>query len=179
MIDTGMIATKSGLNPASPLSRLLSAPVRPGSVVWIGLRPARRAPLVSVHQAQLDPEQGLVDDHYRGSGRRTRQVTLIQQEHLTAIAAYLGLSDITPERLRRNVVVSGLNLLALQGRQFGLGTAVLEATGACHPCSRMEEEFGTGGYNAVRGHGGITARVLAGGTVGVGDAVVPLPDAAG
>ena len=33
------------LNPASTLSRLFDAPMRPGRVEWIGLRPARRAVL--------------------------------------------------------------------------------------------------------------------------------------
>jgi MOSC domain-containing protein YiiM len=37
--------------------------------------------------------------------------------------------------------------------------------------SRREEEFGPGGYNAVRHHGGITARVLAAGMVRIGDRV--------
>lgn len=39
------------LNPASPLAQLLTAPERPGVVAWIGLRPARRAPLIAVSAA--------------------------------------------------------------------------------------------------------------------------------
>jgi len=161
------------LNPASPLARLLDAPLRPGTVRWIGLRPARRAPVQPVMSVALDPAQGALGDRYDGRSG-TRHLTLIQAEHLPAIAAYLGLDGLDPARLRRNVVVSGLNLLALKGQRFRLGEAVLEMTGECHPCSRMEEEFGTGGYNAVRGHGGITARVLEGGAVSLGDALARL-----
>jgi MOSC domain-containing protein YiiM len=73
--------------------------------------------------------------------------------------------------LRRNLVVRGVNLLALKGKRFRLGTALLEHSGECHPCSRMEDVFGPGGYNAVRGHGGITARVIEGGAIGLGDAL--------
>ena len=141
--------------------------------MWLGLRPDRRVPVQPVMTLQLDPQQGALGDRYAGrSGNR--HLTLIQAEHLSAIGSYLGLPAVDPARLRRNVVVAGLNLLALKGQRFRLGEAVLEMTGECHPCSRMEEEFGTGGYNAVRGHGGITARVLEGGAVSLGDALVRL-----
>ena len=145
--------------------------MRPGTVTWIGLRPGRRQPLVPVSHADLDPDDGLIGDHYRSGTNQSRQVTLIQAEHLTAIAAYLGVSPIEPDRLRRNVVVSGINLHALKGQRFRLGSALLLATGECHPCSRMEEILGTGGYNAVRGHSGITARILNGGRVCLGDTI--------
>jgi MOSC domain-containing protein YiiM len=157
------------LNPASPLASLLPAPMRPGAVVWIGLRPNRRDVLVPVAEADLDRDAGLVGDHGHS---RTRQVTLIQAEHLPAIAAYLGREGLDPGLLRRNIVVRGINLHALKDRTFRLGTAVLQATGECHPCSRMEAVLGPGGYNAVRGHGGITARVLTGGHVRIGDPLV-------
>jgi MOSC domain-containing protein YiiM len=98
-------------------------------------------------------------------------VTLIEAEDLAAIASYLGRERIEPETLRRNILVSGINLSALKNRRFRVGSAVLEYTGACHPCSRMEAALGVGGYNAVRGHGGITARVVTDGEVCVGDAV--------
>jgi len=160
------------LNPSSPLAALMNAPVRPGRVEWIGLRPARRAAMQVVEAASLDPEAGIAGDRYAGrSGER--HVTLIQRENLAAIAAHLGVDFVPPEQLRRNIVVSGINLLALKDRRFRLGAAVLEMTGDCHPCSRMEEIFGPGGYNAVRGHGGITARVLEGGMVEIGDAIRP------
>lgn len=157
--------------PGSPLARLLDGPMRPGHLVWIGLRPARRAPMLVVPEALLVARQGIEGDRCRSPTNGPRQVTLVAREHLEAIASHLGQPALPPERLRRNLVVAGLNLLALKGRRFRIGTALLEWSGECAPCSRMEEEFGPGGYNAVRGHGGITARVLEGGRVRIGDAV--------
>lgn len=158
--------------PESLLARLLAAPVRPGCLAWIGLRPARRAPVIAVEQAELRPGEGLIGDRWRGGATGGRQVTLIAAEHLAAIAGFLGLDHVAPERLRRNLVIAGANLIALKGHRFRLGGALLEHSGECHPCSRVEAEFGPGGYNAVRGHGGITARVIEGGAIRLGDALV-------
>ena len=160
---------------AVPLATLLARFPRTGRLDWIGLRPARRAALETPAEAELAAPFGFVADRYAGrSGERA--VTIVQAEHLPAIAALLGRETLDPAELRRNLVVSGINLLALKGRAFRVGEALLQHSGACHPCSRMEEALGPGGYNAVRGHGGITARVLEGGRVRVGDAVRAVVD---
>ncbi len=151
----------------------MTAPMRPGRVVWLGLRAVRREPLQEVTGADLVPDIGVVGDRYAGRPGGKRQVTLIQAEDLAAIAASLGRDQVSPLDLRRNVLVAGVNLNALKDRRFRLGAALLEATGDCHPCSRMEEILGPGGYNAVRGRGGITARVLEAGRVEIGDGLVP------
>ena len=154
------------------LSELLSNVPRAGAVEWMGVRPARREPVIIVDTVEAREGLGLTGDRFRGSASSKRQVTLIQAEHLPAVARFLGRDRVDPALLRRNIVVSGINLLALNGAQFAIGGALMEGTGACHPCSRMEETFGAGGYNAVRGHGGITARVLSSSVIRLGDPVL-------
>jgi MOSC domain-containing protein YiiM len=155
----------------SIIGKLLDAPVRPGKVVWISVRPERRSPVKAIEEVEAIQNRGLAGDHYKGTPSSTRHVTLIQAEHLAAVASFLNLPDLDPGIVRRNIVVKGINLLALKDKQFYIGEALLEMTGLCHPCSQMEEILGEGGYNAMRGHGGITARIIEGGTIRVGDEV--------
>jgi MOSC domain-containing protein YiiM len=96
---------------------------------------------------------------------------LIQHEHLPVIAQLARAQAIDPVGLRRNLVISGINLVGLKNARLRVGAALFEIVGPCHPCSRMEEVIGPGGYAAMRGHGGMSARVLEGGAIRVGDAV--------
>jgi len=141
-----------------------------GKLQWIGIRPERKALMIKPRSIEAIAGKGLMGDRYSSKNGK-RQVTLIQGEHLVAIASMLGRDEVAPELLRRNLVVTGINLLALKGKQFRVGTALLEYTGLCHPCSAMEATFGAGGYNTVRGHGGITARIIEGGIMTLGDAI--------
>jgi MOSC domain-containing protein YiiM len=141
-----------------------------GKLVYIGVRPQRLEPIKKLTKVRAVKDKGLEGDRYNNRGG-VRQVTLIQEEHLAAVAAFLGKNKIDPSLTRRNLSVSGVNLLSLKGKKFCVGEAVFEYSGECHPCSRMEQAFGPGGYNAMRGHGGITARVITEGIIKIGDEV--------
>ena len=152
---------------------------RPGRLEWIGLAARPRGPIRSVESAVVAEGTGLEGDHHARSGRGKRQVTLIQAEHVGVLESLLGRA-IEPQDLRRNLLVSGINLAALKDQRFRIGPVVLQGTEPCHPCSRMEENLGPGGLNAMRGHGGLVATVVEGGTIRVGDPVfVPCVDVAG
>jgi len=149
-----------------------------GRVEAIVVRGAPRDPARLIEQTMALARIGLADDRLGKRGEAelsTRQVTLIQQEHLPLIAAFARSGPLDPVDLRRNLVVSGINLLSLKNAKLRVGDALIQIVGPCAPCSRMEEVIGPGGYAAMRGHGGMTARVLEGGAIRVGDAVSVAP----
>jgi MOSC domain-containing protein YiiM len=138
--------------------------------LWSGSASARSERRRSSLWARCSIDRnGLEGDHRKKPGKRA--VTLIQAEHLPVVASLAGLEAVDPALLRRNIAVSGINLIALRNRRFRIGGAVLQGTGLCAPCSRMETALGAGGYNAMRGHGGITAEVVEAGLVVAGDPV--------
>ena len=161
--------------PDSALGRLMATLPRAGRVEWIGVRPKRDVPMAPTDAVEAQAGKGLVGDRYTG-GSGKRGVTLIQAEHLPAIAALSGHASVSPVLLRRNVVVSGIPLIALKGRRFRIGEVVLEGTDTCDPCSRMEEALGPGGFNAMRHMGGLCARIVEGGRFRIGDAVSAIED---
>jgi len=140
-------------------------------VEWLGVSGHPRAPIHVISSAVVKAGQGIVGDYHGFDEMTDRQITLIQSEHLPLIAAFLGKRAIDPALLRRNVVVTGINLFQFLNYRFRVGEALLEWVEPCDPCRRMEENLGPGGIRAMIGHGGIVARVLEGGRLRVGDSV--------
>ncbi|MGB1236866.1 MAG: MOSC domain-containing protein [Pseudomonadales bacterium] len=148
--------------------------LKPGELTWIGLRPEKRTAMQVVERAIAHQGLGLEGDHRSTKSiGSARQVTLISEEYIAQIAHFCG-AEVVPQILRRNLVVKGINLSALRHQQFQIGEAIFEATALCHPCSRMERALGPGGVAAMLGHGGLCAKVLQGGEIALGDALIPL-----
>lgn len=165
----------------SDLRTLTAQFAQNGKLDAIYLRPARNVPCVKVASTLALAGQGLVGDRTLQTPSRNplgsnRQVTLIQAEHIAVLAAFLN-KPIDASWLRRNLLVSGINLLAAkslfkdQTMQLRIGDVILEITGPCEPCSKMESALGKGAYNAMRGHGGVNARIIVGGELKLGDSV--------
>ncbi|HXR01403.1 MAG TPA: MOSC domain-containing protein [Pseudomonas sp.] len=158
----------------SPLQELIADVPQRGRVRWIGVRPQSRGEMIELDAVEVRREAGLTGDHARPGPRNARQVTFIQWEHLAVISSLMDRAEdhpLRPQDLRRNIVISGINLFSLKNRRFCIGQAVFETTGWCQPCARLEQRLGHGTFQAVRGHGGITARVLQSGIVRLDDAL--------
>ncbi len=156
---------------------------RTGVLQAIYVRPQRGVAALAVEAVGAVEARGLIGDRTADRPRSTtggsrRQVTLIQSEHIPLIARWSGHEALDAAILRRNLVIAGVNLVAArspfadQPMRVHIGDAVvLVVTGECAPCSKMEEALGPGGYNAMRGHGGVTARIVHGGMLRIGDSV--------
>jgi hypothetical protein len=118
------------------------------------------------------------DRYYRGGGVYNERddlepsdVTLIEVEALEAAAEDYGV-EFEPGAHRRNVTTRGVALNHLVGERFRVGEAVVEGTGLCEPCGYMESlAEQEDGATALEHRGGLDARIVGSGTIGVGDDV--------
>ncbi|MFN0126173.1 MAG: MOSC domain-containing protein [Verrucomicrobiales bacterium] len=129
-------------------------------------RPSGRAPLISLEEAEVVAGQGIVGDRFFGwKEDYSGQVTFFSIEAHDALCAQLGVWDRGPEVYRRNLIVRGADLNALIGREFELQGMRFEGASEAKPCFWMDEAFGPGAEEALRGRGGLRARVLTGGSL--------------
>jgi MOSC domain-containing protein YiiM len=123
-----------------------------------------------LHRAELVPGLGLAGcTHARSGGKR--QVLLVDQETLDAM-------ELKPGIIRENITTSGLNVNGLAlGERLRIGDALLEVSAVCTPCDQLEK-VRPGLRRELYGRRGMLCRVLEGGMVRAGDAIVRLAKAA-
>jgi MOSC domain-containing protein YiiM len=126
-------------------------------------RPAGREPMAEVQRAQVVAGRGLVGDRFFANPAGHRgQVTFFAEETWRQLGAELGRGDLGPEVFRRNILVQGLDLSSLIGREFEVQGLRFFGTEHCKPCFWMDEAFGAGALAKLAEWqaGGLRARAL-------------------
>jgi len=153
-----------------------------GVVRFLHKTPRAFLPMHSFPELQLIAGRGIEGDRYligQEAGfyshkpEEGRQVTLFEIETLEALRRDHGI-ELLPEEHRRNVTVEGVPLNHLVGRRFRLGETIVEATRLSVPCRHIEEILGKSVFDPLINRSGLNCRIIAGGTLRLGDVVRPL-----
>lgn len=139
-------------------------------LVGIARKARSRAPMETLEQIDVTTELGL-DGDYRGKLRR-RQVTILAEEDWQAACGELNRDDLPWTERRANLLVRGITLPRIKGSTLSIGNVIFEITGETDPCNRMDD-VAMGLQNALMPdwRGGVTCRVIKGGTIAIGDPV--------
>ncbi len=138
------------------------------TVLAIHVAKGRRLPTRSVASVVAEAGAGLVGDRYHGS--KHRHVTIQSLPDLEAAAAELG-RPIDPALTRRNLTISGGSIPTRPGSRVMIGDVELEVVRIAAPCRLLDDGLGPGAARALHARGGTVFRLLASGTIGVGDEV--------
>lgn len=146
-----------------------------GVIAGLARRAAPRAAMEVVDRATITPERGVEGDcrgSFKPGGRNRRQVTLIERGDWEAATAALGV-DLPWSDRRANILVDGIDLPQLPGTVLRIGDVRLVVMVECDPCHRMDA-LAPGLQQALRDdwRGGVCTRVLTGGEIAVGDAII-------
>jgi MOSC domain-containing protein YiiM len=136
------------------------------------------APLQSVAAIEVVEGKGIMNEprYFGRLSRRTgepsrRQVSLIEREQIAEHAVTLGLQTIEPGAVRANIETTGLNLIAIIGREVEIGDAVLFLYEARDPCSQMDAICQGLRELMMDQKQGVLAEVRRGGTIRAGDPI--------
>jgi MOSC domain-containing protein YiiM len=148
-----------------------------GVVEAIFTAPEGEARMSSRERVELHAGKGIPGDRYFAGtgtfwkpGKDGQDLTLIEAEALDALRE-AGI-ELDPSETRRNVLTRGIDLNALVGREFWIGTARAIGQRLCEPCTHLERMTGRPVMRPLVHRGGLRADLLTSGEVAVGDPVV-------
>ncbi len=110
--------------------------------------------------------RGIVGDRYLDHKEDFKgQITFFDWSVYLRIRDNFNLPELDPEKFRRNVLVEGVDLNTLIGQKFTLQGVEFEGIEECRPCYWMDEAVNPGVHEALKGHGGLRAKILTSGTL--------------
>ena len=109
-------------------------------------------------------------DNYKG------QITFFSLEVFEKLIRHFGLTNKSAGAVRRNVIVSGIDLNSLIGEEFSIQGVRLRGTGHCKPCYWLDQAVVPGTEEFLEGNGGLRAQILSNGVIAVGDAQLVLAE---
>lgn len=147
-----------------------------GRLEGIAIRTKKSGAIQIVENAIAEAERGLLGDYVQArlapSARNEpdKQITLIEAEALEAVQSEKGYS-ISHQESRRNLLTRGVPLNHLVGRQFRVGSLLLEGMELCEPCKHLEKLTGKLLVSHFLHRCGLRARIIEGGSLQVGDSI--------
>jgi MOSC domain-containing protein YiiM len=88
------------------------------------------------------------------------QITFFESENHEWLCECLKLSEARPSDYRRNVITKGADLNALIGKEFEVQGVRFIGTEEAKPCYWMDQALAAGAHEALKGRGGLRARIL-------------------
>jgi MOSC domain-containing protein YiiM len=137
----------------------------------IAFRTKPKAPMLEIGQVEITRENGIVPD-FRGKPGR-RQVTVLSKQSWRDACDELG-AELPWTFRRANLLVDGLRFCAEDvGRIIRIGDVALQVMMETDPCPRMDAQHpGLTAALAADWRAGVCCKVVSGGTVHIGDAVI-------
>lgn len=130
-----------------------------------------------LESAHCEAGKGIAGDRYHNENPgEKQQITFLSREVFGEMCSALGVAGIEASALRRNVLVSGIDLNGLIGRRFRLGGVLFEGVEECKPCYWMDEAVAPGANAFLAGRGGLRCRILDDGILACGEAELEMVD---
>ena len=127
-------------------------------------QPPGDAPMVEVERAHCVAGKGLEGDRFFGWKPDYKgQVTFFALETHEWLGETLGITDRPAWVYRRNLITRGVDLNGLKGVEFEVQGVRFLGTEEAKPCYWMDTAFGPGAEAALKGRGGLRAKVLSDG----------------
>jgi MOSC domain-containing protein YiiM len=123
-------------------------------------------PIVEVEEARCVAGRGIEGDRFFDFKEDYKgQITFFAWEVYQDLLATFGNPDRPPSVFRRNVITEGADLTALVAEEFEIQGVRFLGTQESAPCCWMDQAFGPGAEEALRGRGGLRAKILSGGVL--------------